>query len=1323
MEIASGPDSLLSRQIQELAGSTEAATQCSVYNGCELTNDSGVRLILQRLELERPAHVWIRPPSGPYSPLQHNNAQSPEQKQELQVKREQAMREQDLRPDSEREASFAVDCCEVEGFADQAIQKQDFSHDTCEQLLDLLPCRLHEGHRGMLDAQSQQYLIFGAYSHGNHYGLTKRSQKYPKMIKYLLSYMRHWSPEPLQATSLVVNFNGKCPLHKDQHNDASYPNAVIGLGTYQGGELWVARESPTEGETGDLYDIYRTVQRFSPKVWHGPQAWTGRRIVVGTYVTRGHRQLSEDQPKKLQGLGFQVPRDSGSGDHQAYAALPPKLHTISTDIGHWTHPQTGEIVQFMLIIDEGSRFRTARILSRGSKKQPNPSTCIHYLREGWAQYFGMPRALRLDAAGAFVSQQLVEFCDQEGIFLDNIPADGHWQIGVCEQAIQGVKEVMDKICSTQDQVASETALAHAITSFNAREQVRGFSPIQHVFGRSPDITGRLLQTAGSIPDELVIESATEELEASARLRAEAEKAHAEWHAAQQIARAKNSRARPRASYQAGDLIYFWRTQESGQGRRSPGTKHGRFLGPARVLAVESKRDEDGSHRAGSTVWCVRGRNLIKCCVEQLRDASEREQLLESLAAPHGHDPTPWTFTRVAEEIGGNQFQDVSQEVPTAMEWERAQDVLQEAPPPRFRFRGKRAQPEPAEVLTDADPPEPASGSRGPVARTSTPMATWTDAVEERWYQKVPETSWYAQDSAFWTDQTAAVEVSIDMPNSKQGWTKANRCLKSYFVGALKRRAAEVSERHLNPEELQRFRDAKQVEVNNFIASNAFESLPEHLAPSREQAVNMRWLLTWKVKEDGLHVSYFCKQPPIAHGESSRATSQELFKQGREYPDDLFCIPCPEICEAMQIPVGSITKLRRACYGLVDAPLEWYRTISEYFAELGLVRLWSDACMWAWRVNGQLRGLITGHVDDFLFAGADDDPEWQAILQKIKERFKWGDWEQDDFIQCGVRIQQTSQGFQLSQARYVEDIPEIPLNHSRRKDRNQPTTAWEKTKLRALLGAVSWHAQQVAPHFAAEVSLLLSDVNESTVATLLQANQLLQSAKARKGHQMLIHAFNLEVELGCYAWVDAANENRRDGGSTQGIFIGLAPASLLKGEVGQVSPISWQSHKIDRVCRSPGAAEVQAAVNGEDQLYYVRFQWSEMLHGCVHTKDPDSAVTKVLGCVITDSRNVYDKLQTEVLSIKGAEKKANIELLSIKEAQAKTQVIIRWVHSEAQLGNSLTKHNANKELELFYRMHHCWRIVEDSQMRSARKRRTEGLDTLQGDGADEVFLLM
>ena len=443
---------------------------------------------------------------------------------------------------------------------------------------------------------------------------------------------------------------------------------------------------------------------------------------------------------------------------------------------------------------------------------------------------------------------------------------------------------------------------------------------------------------------------------------------------------------------------------------------------------------------------------------------------------------------------------------------------------------------------------------------------------------------------------------------------------------------------------------------------------------------MRWILTWKHRDDGTTkakaraVLLGYQDPGYEHRDTtapvmSRQTRQLFlqlaankkwsvskgdvsgaFLQGREYPTQLYCVPCDEICDAMQIPHGSITRLRRACYGLVDAPLEWYRTVSEYFASLGLERLWSDACAWVWRPRGQARAMITGHVDDFLFGGSSQDQEWQELIAQIKNKFKWGDWDLDNFTQCGVQIQRTSTGFELSQPSYLDGMVEISVPAAGKKESSSPTTDREKSKLRALLGGLSWHAQQVAPHTAAEVSLLLSEVNQSTVNTITKANQLFWNTKARKDHRMMIHAFSEDEPLALYAWVDAATDNRPDGSSTQGIFVGVGPESLLQGSLGGISPVAWHSSKIDRACRSPGSAETQAAVNGEDALFFARFQWSEMLYGIRDLRAYEEVARRVPGCLITDSRNVYDKLATEVVVVKGKEKRSlalnNLSMLRV-----------------------------------------------------------------------------
>lgn len=130
-----------------------------------------------------------------------------------------------------------------------------------------------------------------------------------------------------------------------------------------------------------------------------------------------------------------------------------------------------------------------------------------------------------------------------------------------------------------------------------------------------------------------------------------------------------------------------------------------------------------------------------------------------------------------------------------------------------------------------------------------------------------------------------------------------------------------------------------------------------------------------------------------------------FLQGRPYPDELYCIPCKEILEAMGLPLESMTRVKRACYGLVDAPLEWYRTVSNYFDSLGMTRTWSDPYCWVFAPEGTVRGIILAHVDDFVFSGSEGDSQWNEILKKIRTEFWWSDWETGSFVQCGVYIEQ------------------------------------------------------------------------------------------------------------------------------------------------------------------------------------------------------------------------------------------------------------------------------------------------------------------------------
>ena len=120
---------------------------------------------------------------------------------------------------------------------------------------------------------------------------------------------------------------------------------------------------------------------------------------------------------------------------------------------------------------------------------------------------------------------------------------------------------------------------------------------------------------------------------------------------------------------------------------------------------------------------------------------------------------------------------------------------------------------------------------------------------------------------------------------------------------------------------------------------------------------------------------------VAKGDVSGA-----FLQGREYSGE---VPKPDICHAMGIPENPVTRLRKACYGLVDAPLEWFLTVRDFLLTLGFKQCVCDPCCFVLYKDDRLRGLIAGHVDDLMFAGRMDDPLWVETCEQIKGHFRWG----------------------------------------------------------------------------------------------------------------------------------------------------------------------------------------------------------------------------------------------------------------------------------------------------------------------------------------------
>ena len=255
--------------------------------------------------------------------------------------------------------------------------------------------------------------------------------------------------------------------------------------------------------------------------------------------------------------------------HQAtLQEIAPKWHTWQCDAGTWTHPETGLKYQFMVGVDEGCRLKVAKILFQHQTKTPNADDFIGFLEEQWFPHFGRPAVLRLDPAGCFRSAKLDRYLSERDISHHHIPAQAHWQLPLAERAVGTLKATMNAVVSEHPEMSASEALCRALWAANHRDSYRGFSPLQHAFGRAPDELGRMGQNMLKDIPILTESGVSAEFGADVRAMLTAECAFLEQQAHERLKRAEASGRRSMKHVYPGDLVCVWRKMTPIAGRRA-----------------------------------------------------------------------------------------------------------------------------------------------------------------------------------------------------------------------------------------------------------------------------------------------------------------------------------------------------------------------------------------------------------------------------------------------------------------------------------------------------------------------------------------------------------------------------------------------------------------------------------------------------------------------------------------------------------------------------------------------------------------------------------
>ena len=577
------------------------------------------------------------------------------------------------------------------------------------------------------------------------------------------------------------------------------------------------------------------------------------------------------------------------------------------------------------------------------------------------------------------------------------------------------------------------------------------------------------------------------------------------------------------------------------------------------------------------------------------------------------------------------------------------------------------------------------------------------------------------------------EIFLTMDDFQKCLGKTYDYQENFLASAAKKQKVEVKVRDLNADDQKLFAQAKEKELESWISTETVQRILRNKVPEG-QLLRSRWVLSWKTLDDvdkeatgmsrkakarlvilgyedplidslprdsptlGRDSRMIALQCIASHRWSVRSFDiRTAFLRGSRQDSRILGMEPPsELRIKMGLQDNEVCELLKGAYGLINAPLLWYNELKNALLSIGFVISPFDPCVFvlpkkeSQAGESQIHGVLGVHVDDGIGGG---DQIFNQAISTLEKRFPFGSQRQGSFTFTGIHVLQEANGeIILSQKEYIQDINPIDVPKDRRKTPESPVTKQELQDLRGLIGSIQYAATNTRPDLSCRLSLLQARITCAQVSDLLQGNKILHDAKRFSDTSIRIQALDPN-QLRFLSFSDAAFATREKANSQKGCLIMATTQDVDRSQAAPVSPLVWSSKKINRVVSSTLASETFALSGALDLLSWTRMHWSWILNPYIPWKETEKTLMSLPPAyAVVDCKSLFDLLQKTSIP-QCSEYRTLLEALVIKD-RLKEGVIIKWVHSAAQMADSLTKDMDTSVLRTFLKHGKC--ILHDAE---------------------------
>ena len=956
--------------------------------------------------------------------------------------------------------------------------------------------------------------------------------------------------------------------------------------------------------------------------------------------------------------------------HIPYPYLPERYsfnHALGIDVFESLDAR-GDKYQVLNLVCLGTCFQLTEIVREGDGL-PSSARCLEAIQRRWTCWAGLPTVPRCDR-GLHNRGVLAQFCAAHGIQVSHAPLETPEAIGRVERHGGALKAMARKVVAQTQAVGPgqlQAVLDECCLTKNSMLRHGGYSPSQWVLGKTPRGPPSFMEEnngsdLGSFEDQVDPESRFALLH---KAREEAKKAFTHLDTSKRVQRALLRNAKPLPyTYSIGDVVCF-RRDKTGKTEWSTASRV--------IIGFEGTHNE--------SVWVLCQNVPVLVSAPNLRPAQDAEALAQAVL--QGEPILPDGLTRGNvwqnfEDLRGVPEGDAEEQEPDHVDVEPPQEDddgpsygLLDGPGPLTSIFENDVAEEQAERGRSRSPP-PAVAARSRRTSVLEPDAERTPSrrssrnellddlpasiratFEQRRVEEEANLSIRKKLKIFWSNRLSTkeqVEQELkDLPEALKYWdcTPAVRLRIDGSRGKEWKKYEDFQAAiPLKGQPLKELLDAGHVPIPSKWV-DTIKNFHERLKPDYDPEFKSR-LVSCGNFEDSADVR---TDAPTSDLETHALVSAFAASNGVPVESsDIRGLPGvdPEAILLIRVPV----------YGLCDSGRGFWRKVDREARDAGFEVSRIFPAFYFHRHNREVTCVLTTHVDDFLWASKGVGG---TIINKLLKKFEIGRRESGRLRFCGKQFDKVDNDVVIDVTDNTNKIHYIEVKSIRKH--SDPIDRGEERQLRSVVGSLSWISRQARPDILYRVSKLQSSIKGATVATLHEANKVLEIALKGKTLKLRYRNGPFDFEnLGVLTASDASFAGESKDRSQQGRIHFLAPANQLTDPQAETYALQSAQESGDRI----RAALAELYGNGSKGADWDLRARMRIPHIC-----------------LTDCRSLSDHLNTDTPS-RVQDKRLQIELSALRqpvftdigERSCKAYPCggdrVDWIDTATQAADCLTK---------------------------------------------------